>query len=253
MTRQDITDYITDELGAFEGSGIADSPNALQRQITATTDEVARLSKGSYLVFQMDLAVGQAVYCASPLLKIVAATARTQAGASLPLGFLTARDLVEWTKARIVPATGTPRYYASEGVNRIEVYPVPDYTTTGATAFYGLTIEGYGVPGETWAAMNAPCPLPDSQHMGVVYGTLVKRCKQFPKLLSDRLAGYMQEWTWYKGHCESQAALQTRADRRRMREYEAGRGGANADPLDNGAYTGGAGGNSGIIDGGFLG
>lgn len=237
MTRQDMVDYITDELSMFEGSGYADSPNALGRQITTACDELARLAKGVYLRFYDDLVAGQAVYCASPLLKIIGATAFDTAGNAYPLGFMTARDLIETTLARTsVPALGPPRYYVSEGANKVELYPAPSYTTAGNPATktgYGLMVEGPGVPGDTWPLPTDACPLPENQHMGVVYGTLVKRCRQFPKFLGDRLPGYLAEWTWYKGHIESQVALQTSADRRRMREYGGDPIWATNGPLDS--------------------
>lgn len=235
MTRQDMTDYIIDELGEFEGSEMFRSPNALQRMITATCDELAALSKGVYQVFRDDLTTGVAVYCASPLIKIVGASVHDAAGNSVALGFITARDLVQTTGARAsVPAAGTPRLYASQGANSIELYPVPDYTTTGAA---GLTVEGYGIPGASWAGMSSECPLPAAWHMGVVYGALVKRCNQFPRALGDRLDGYSREWSTYKGRAESQVAVQTSADRRRGREYGGAAAFSPADPLNNG-FTG---------------
>lgn len=231
MTRQDITDYITEELGEFEGTVMYGSPNALQRQITTTCDELARLAKGMYQVYELDLVTGQAVYCASPLLKIVGATVCDSLGNSLPLSFITARALLEMTGARTsAPSTGTPCYYASEGTNRIELYPVPNYSTAGAP--FGLVIEGYGVPGDSWAAMTAQCPLPANQHMAVVYGAMIKRCNQFPAVLGDRRDGYLREWTWYKGHAESQVAVQTTADRQRMQERVSGPAWYGNGPLD---------------------
>jgi hypothetical protein len=236
MTRQEITDYITEELQEYEGTPMYGSPNALQRQITTVTDELARLAKGVYQIYRMDLVAGQAVYCATPLLKILAATAADSLGNALNLSFITARSLLEMTGARATaPATGSPYYYASEGTNRFEVYPVPNYSTTGNPATglgYGLVLEGFGVPGDSWAALSAACPLPANQHMGVVYGALVKRCQQFPRQLGDRIPGYEKTWTWYKGHAESQVAVQTPADRQRGQERLGGRIFGRG-PLDN--------------------
>ena len=44
----------------------------------------------------------------------------------------------------------------------------------------GLTIAGYGVPGDTWPLPGQNCPLPDRAHTAVMWRTAIFRTIQFP-------------------------------------------------------------------------
>ncbi len=147
--------------------GEAESPDAdflWHRYINIVADEIAIRTMGFYTSYTEDIVSGQSVYCASQLLKVREAQVLDAGGNVIVLTESTPVDVDSYGSSwRVSPETGTPRYFLVRGLNTVQLYPTPNYSASA-----GITMEGEGVPGDSWEADTALCPLAIGLHDAVV-------------------------------------------------------------------------------------
>lgn len=98
--------------------------------------------------------------------------------------------------------------------------PAAASTTGGAATLTqgGLSVYGYACPGDSWPDDADSCPLPDREHIAVVYGAAINRVIQFPS--NDNAARLPQLQSVYRdmrGKLEGEAATLSRGQRDRRR------------------------------------
>ena len=180
---------------AMQLAGEIESPDAdfiWKPIINRLADDVAERTKCLYTSYTQDIVSAQAEYCASQLIKLKSVRALDAGGRVIPLVLTTAVDYdgygVNW---RTSPSTGTPRLYMTNGLNTATIYPTPNYSTSG-----GITLEGIGIPGASWDADSATCPLPESMHDALAMGAAAFRImtddSQDLTAAREKKAGYLQ-------------------------------------------------------------
>jgi hypothetical protein len=192
MTRQEMIIQGRDLLGEFFGTAGDADPFAWSRLVNTAADEIARATDCFYTTATADLVSGQSEYCAPQITKVKAVSVLDSSGARRTIGSATIQAMDDWSSSWRDETAGTPSVWIPTGLNQIVLYPAPSYAQVG-----GLVLEGYGVPGASWAAMSAACPLPDRAHMAVVYKSAMLRIIQNPtpenlarrKMLQDEYDG----------------------------------------------------------------
>jgi hypothetical protein len=180
MTRQDIITTAQDMLGELQGTAIATNPFAWSRLASTAADEIARATDCYYLTASTDLIANQAQYNAPQLYKIKAVSCYDSSNVRHTLAPTTITNMDQWSSTwRDQVATVQPMVWINLGLNQVILYPVPNYNSL-AVSGYGLVFEGYAVPGATWDALTANCPLPDRAHMCVMYKACLLRIIQNP-------------------------------------------------------------------------
>jgi len=91
--------------------------------------------------------------------------------------------------------------------------PVGTASSTGGVGNLssgGISIEGLGVPGNTWPNPSDLFPLPDRALPTASWRACVLRCRQFPVEYAAFLPGMEQEWVRAKGILEAQTSRLTK-------------------------------------------
>lgn len=109
--------------------------------------------------------------------------------------------------------TGPARIVSVSGVTAQIDRAAGTASSTGGTArvsYGGLWIEGNGVPGDTWSAESAECPLPETAHPGVIWRVCMLRSTRYDP---QRRVFYQEEYKQVRGMLESETALHSAAGR----------------------------------------
>jgi hypothetical protein len=147
MTPSDMIIFGKDLLGEVQGTPGDASPLTWRRWLIVAAKELCQATDCLYRDYAVDLVSGQALYCASPLYKLVGATCAMQDGSIRRLSFRTARSLVDngnsiGVNFAVAPSAASgPLFLATEGDNRMVLSPVPTYSTV-AFAYTDLVISG---------------------------------------------------------------------------------------------------------------
>jgi hypothetical protein len=146
------------------------SPQVMRMFYDYTMQECVQAVGQIYQVFTGDITSGTAVVC-TPSLDVIEAAYITDSSSRVSnpskkyqLAIAHSHDFrggQDYTD----PESGRPEYLITEGLNRLRLSPVPDYTRTGA-----LELHGYGVYDPASYALTAECPFKGQDETAVVLG-----------------------------------------------------------------------------------
>lgn len=184
MTRQDITQQAKDKLGEYQGDEQSGSPFAWASLVTSAANQVARKTYCLYAAATLDLVANQSQYGAPSygtmtqveLFQINAVTCLDSNSVQHTLAEATVAYMDDaYPTWRTETASTQPRIWINLGANAFVLYNVPSYSLAA-----GLTMEGYAVPGKTWEALTAECPLPGRTHDAIILKACLNRIIQNP-------------------------------------------------------------------------
>jgi hypothetical protein len=158
-------------------------PNSWNDDISESADEIARRTWCFYTNFAGDFTSGTAAYPSPQMLRLKAITVTDSAGNTRSAAPITRPDMdrLYGDSWRTNPATGVPTMLIEGGISgglQVSFYPTPNYTTTSNS---GFSFEGYALPGATWAADSAVCPLPDRAEQLLIQLAALRRAERFPE------------------------------------------------------------------------
>lgn len=142
MNRAQMNDALGNLLGETLGTPGGDNPYSKDLLLDNAADELARATYCFFTKYSTEIVNGQAEYCAPSIFRVTAVTARlsdaaTQILRQVSVGQMDGAAGSYW---RNTPETGDPRVYMAQGLNSVQIYPEPDYTTVVA-AYSDLVIQ----------------------------------------------------------------------------------------------------------------
>jgi hypothetical protein len=207
-TRAQIKQQVKALLQQFFGSVADNDPITMDNLLTMVTDDLCRGTDCNFMSVTADLVSGEESYCAPQLYRITGATIKDVGGNihNLKPNVNTGMDRRYAANWRANPTQGTPCQYITEGDNRVLLYPIPNYDYTA-----GIFFEGFGAPGEAWAAESDTCPVPDRAVMAVVYALAVAMAEVDDNVSARKLGLFTARAKAQRGKLERETATLTDA------------------------------------------
>lgn len=136
MTRAQMRDRLQNLLGEAQGTPGGDNPFALDDLLSEEADTLARATYCWHTQIDSEIAIGLAEFCAPQIFRITSVAATDSDGRLHQLGECRPQDLDRAYGARWRDPgsweTGAPLHYMEISLNEVQIYPVPDYTSTVA-------------------------------------------------------------------------------------------------------------------------
>ena len=171
MTRDQMTSRIASLLVLSQDDQAYADPFAIDYALNRVADEFAGPGMDCFYTSETsDLTAEQADYCAPHIYKLTGVYWLDASGNWNVLTPTTPATLdqrgASW---RTQTSSANPALAVFEGVNRIQLYPKPNFTRAQALRFEGYAqTSASGI--SLWPALTAECPLPAWAHDGVIYG-----------------------------------------------------------------------------------
>lgn len=182
-----------DRLMEYKGDPASDSPFVWDDLLSRAANQFATRYKCLYDVTGIDIVSGQALYSTTASyggttgnsnIELVCASAYDASGNRHTLDVVSVAAMDDqYPVWRDQAAATAVTAYIPLGMNSLVLYPAPGYASaydpTGQ-APGGLILEGYVIPGNSWGADGAECPLPTDIHDAVIDQAALFRIAQNP-------------------------------------------------------------------------
>ena len=227
MTRQQIKAAVATLLHEDLGAPGSSTPFSLNMWIDQVTDTLCADTDANYGTVSANIVSGQSLYCIPQIYKIKAAYYIDPTSLNkVMLVPITPYDMDRRSSGWRNDISSLPTYYATQGINSLVLYPTPNFAGTA-----DLLVEGFLVPGQTWEADSAVCPLPTEFHMAVVWGVCELRTLETQNPANLKLLeNYKSQYADLSGKLERQMHALT--DATRHADLIVGSISSGFDPLD---------------------
>lgn len=194
MQRQEMLAQLQDAIQEPAGSLGAVYKGRLTYLLNRATDDVASKYKCIYGIASANLVANQALYSSpastaettqSAIIEIYAVSVYSSTGILNTIPTMTVQGMdAQYAGWRNWQANTCPSFAVTTAVGSSFILtPAPNYNSaydpTGVNPG-GYTVEGIAIPGHSWDALTAECPLPTQIHPAIIDLACLYRISQFP-------------------------------------------------------------------------
>jgi hypothetical protein len=198
MTRGHIEGSVRARLGEFRGDPMSAQPQELHEIVTNAANFVAQQLKSDYGTAPIGVVANQPVYTAPTSVSLNQAIMDRKVALSIwdaqGNRHTLSPSLPETLDSRFpawrdYPAAPVPLLYVPLGRQQFAIWPTPNWTAAFSAGNpnadppvppSGMVMEGDILPGLTWEALTAECPIPTAYHDCVLFYSVLQRSMESP-------------------------------------------------------------------------